>query len=281
MSDFFLSTALGYIFTHICKCLTVRTSGSVASSTTGSGSGGVNTPESVSSGEPLSLLFLVQAIATTAKLSSMPEEYRKGFADSFAFFNLQISAPWVEAGVDETDDNESLTSAATHILEGNLFWAFISLSSLTIVHFFALKVASRFEVKATPVMELPHLEMKVALALVMGFMDSSFGVLVDSRTNAGWKFLASTVILACLLFAAWILREARDFKATQATWSNLGDNFLKVKTSQNDEVPLEMVSPFDRLQALVFASPKNKPVGAWNPCDETKPLKTQVFGFER
>ena len=46
----------------------------------------------VNSRDPLSLLFLAQFIAVTAKLSTMSKSYQ-AFAKSFAVFNLQITAP--------------------------------------------------------------------------------------------------------------------------------------------------------------------------------------------
>ena len=41
-------------------------------------------------GDPLSLVFLVQAAAVTGKLTGMPDTYVDGFAGSFGMFNLQV-----------------------------------------------------------------------------------------------------------------------------------------------------------------------------------------------
>jgi len=208
-------------------------SGSVASSTAGSSSGSLNAGQpnsatnSVSSGEALSLLFLVQAIATTAKLSSMPDAYTQGFAGSFSFFNLQIPAPWSQTGA--AGDDDDLVQSSTDILAGNLFWAIVSLCSLATLHFVALKVASHYST-VPPIMELPHLEIKVLLALTMGFLDSSLGVIVDSSANAGWKTLATLVILANLISAAWIIRMSLNFKHNEAFWVNEGEHIHKVKS---------------------------------------------------
>jgi len=210
----------------------------------------------------------------------MPDEYTKGFAGSFAFFNLQISAPWSKTA---TGDEDEQIETPVDIFEGNIFWATVSLSSLLILHFIALKVASRYTT-VPPIMELPHLEIKVLLALVMGLLDSSLGVLVNSSASVGWKMLATFVIMSNLVFASWIISESMDFKYSQAIWINEGENVHKVKSRNPpyELVPIEFLSSsFDRARTLLLASMKDMPVGGWVRRDINTPWKPQVFGFER
>lgn len=50
----------------------------------------IGTSSSTISGDPLSLILLVQGIAITSKLSSLPDSYGDSFASSFSMFNLQV-----------------------------------------------------------------------------------------------------------------------------------------------------------------------------------------------
>ena len=58
---------------------------STGASTGGSGGSGSSSP----GGDPLTLIFLVQAIAITRNIATMPATYRDDFAGAFSMFNLQ------------------------------------------------------------------------------------------------------------------------------------------------------------------------------------------------
>ena len=75
--------------------------GGSAGASGGGGGGGPSGQESGNTGgDPLSLVFLVQASAVTGKLSSMPDTYVDGFAGSFGMFNMQMSPPrWAKSTV--------------------------------------------------------------------------------------------------------------------------------------------------------------------------------------
>jgi hypothetical protein len=64
--------------------------GAVGSSVGGGAGGGGG---GGGAGDPLSLIFLVQGVAVTAKISSMPAMYRDGFASGFSSFNLAMAPP--------------------------------------------------------------------------------------------------------------------------------------------------------------------------------------------
>lgn len=68
------------------------TGASVSTSTTTSATTSTSTSTGSSNlgGDPLSLILLVQGVAVTSKLSSMPDSYGDSFADSFSMFNLQV-----------------------------------------------------------------------------------------------------------------------------------------------------------------------------------------------
>ena len=77
-------------------------------------------------GDPLSLIFLVQGMAITGRLSGMPSSYTVDFAGSFSMFTLQLAPPaWAKEAMrmkwagplfyDET--------AATEIMRGHFLYS--------------------------------------------------------------------------------------------------------------------------------------------------------------
>lgn len=137
------------------------------------GSGGGGGPSGQESGnaggDPLSLLFLVQASAITGKLSDMPDTYVDGFAGSFSMFNLQLSPPrWAKSTVNGRrlmdweekissvkpkigpEDNKRFFSAyafgddktrATEALRFHLFYAVPIFIGTVIFHFLFVQVS--------------------------------------------------------------------------------------------------------------------------------------------
>ena len=62
---------------------------SVGASTGASTGGSAGSGSSAPGGDPLTLIFLVQAIAITRNIATMPATYRDDFAGAFSMFNLQ------------------------------------------------------------------------------------------------------------------------------------------------------------------------------------------------
>jgi hypothetical protein len=64
--------------------------GPSSNSASSSSSSSTNSGTNNAGGDPMALILLVQGIAITAKLSSLPDSYAADFAESFSMFNLQV-----------------------------------------------------------------------------------------------------------------------------------------------------------------------------------------------
>ena len=66
-------------------------------------------------------------------------------------------------------------------------------------------------------MKFPQAQIKVVLAIAIGCLDSSLGVLADSEASPGWKMIAALELLLFALFVKWFLDRGREFKE-QMEW---------------------------------------------------------------
>ena len=196
----------------------------------GGGSGGSSSGSSNAASDPMTLIFLVQAVAVTSKLSAMPSSY-SDFAGGFSIFLLQVPLPWV--GSDD-DDRRRLGAngddgffgndgtEATEVMQGHLFWAALVIIGMTILHGVALAVLNWMATAVPGSMQFPHAEVKVLLAISMGAMDCSFAVLASASTAPGWKLVAATEVVATMTFVGWFITKERDF-VTRVRWVPLSN----------------------------------------------------------
>jgi hypothetical protein len=98
------------------------------------------------------------------------------------------------------------------VLQGNLFWSTLGFAIVCSGHWLALRAAASVGLEAPGLLQLPHLEIKVLMVLVMGFLDSSLGVLADPSANGVWKAVAVLAIAPCLALAAWFMNESHTWK---------------------------------------------------------------------
>jgi hypothetical protein len=168
----------------------------------------------------------------TGRLSSMPSSYTDGFAGSFGMFNLQTSPPWWAKGAmnmewDKDDDGNGTAddnsegrrlgvfyddSEATQKMRGHLFnTCFVVLFTL-LLHGFGLLVARHKGWAVPGMLTFPQVEIKVALALAVGILDTCLFVLVSSESVAFWKVVAALELAAILSFIAWFSAKGMEFQ---------------------------------------------------------------------
>lgn len=175
-----------------------------------SSGGGAN---SNPSGDPLSLIFLVQAVSVTEKLSCMHEAY-SSMIGPFSVFNLQIAppgplrefwqldkwAPWWFS-----DDTE-----ASKIFSGHLFWSLLGWITTFLTHqiqLFVLRHILHFPVPGF--LQFPQVEIVALLVMSMGILNTSAAVLFMKSSAWGWKILAIVEIGCVILFLKWFLRQQK------------------------------------------------------------------------
>ena len=127
----------------------------------------------------MSLIFLVQGVAITSKLSSMPSTYSEGFAGGFAMFNLQGMQPpkWARAAMnwekgsavpnwlfDDSDVGRNLK---------NHFFYLVSAFGITVLaHLLGLGVCEcrGMADKVPGFLKFPQVEIKAFMVLNMGLV---------------------------------------------------------------------------------------------------------------
>jgi hypothetical protein len=169
----------------------------------------------------------------TGRLSSMPDSYTDGFAGSFGMFNLQTSPPsWAKSVMkmewDRDDDGNSTASdgdaegrrlgafyddsEATQTMRGHLFnTCFVVLFTL-LLHGAGLLVARHKGWTVPGMLTFPQVEIKVALALATGVLDTSLFVLMSPESAAFWKVIAALEVALALAFIAWFLAKGLEFQ---------------------------------------------------------------------
>ena len=204
--------------------------GSSASSSSSGGGGGDSGPPA----DPLALLFLVQALAMTSKLSCMTEAYAN-FAGGFSMFNLVMSPPgplknfWaLEAWFPWWFHDDT---HASHTFSGHLFWCASSFAATVCVHLFQLGLLRCLDFPVPGFLAWPQMEIVGVLVLSMGILDVSFGVLATLNTAWGWKILATIEIILVLLFIRWFVNRGKDFMRRTKWVPNL--NVAQMKMFQN------------------------------------------------
>ena len=193
------------------------TAGSAGAGTGGAGGGGAGGSSGSGSaqGDPLTLIFLVQAVAATSKIASMPASYAEGFAGNFAMFNLEINPPgWARSiasfewlGPVFIDDSE-----AAQKLKGNFFYLFWGFVHTSFIHLLVLKICRTFKFAVPGVFQFPHVEIKAIMVCALGAMNCAFEVIAAKDTSAAWRTIATMEIAACLCFVAWLRAKGRAFK---------------------------------------------------------------------
>ena len=215
--------------------LSSSASASSASSASGgaasSGSSTSSTSSAVS--DPLCLLFVVQSVAVSSKLSFMPESY-VNFASSFSMFNLQFPLPSVATstkGSSRRLKNENLTSSGRNLLRGDgteatellrrqMFWAGLVFAVVVSIHGLVVCAVGAAGRVLPPAFHFPHVEIKMLLAMSMGAVDCSCGVLAAPATATFWKYVAGFEIMLSLCFVWWFVRRSKEFEKL-ATWAPL------------------------------------------------------------
>lgn len=194
----------------------------------GGGSGGSSSSQG--GGDPLALVFVVQGVAVTGGLSSMPDTYSDRFCQSFTPFTLQMGVP--RSASDEALDDEAAgtdrrflaasssggDTASVRKLQGNLFWSAIVLSGVALLHGVVVLLATHvLSYRVPDSFQPPHLEVKLVLLLAMGALDSSLACIADANAAPLWRFVAVVLVVSCLAFALWFWACSQSFLA-QAEW---------------------------------------------------------------
>jgi len=81
--------------------------------------------------------------------------------------------------------------------------------------------------------KFPQLEIKLFLILCTGMFDVAFGVLTNSRTRWGWKYIAAGYIFTALSFIAWFVGHGRTFRKN-TTWHPLANLLTTRKVDRSD-----------------------------------------------
>ena len=149
--------------------------GAAAGGTGGSSVSGSSNP----GGDPLSMILLVQGIAITRSIATMPDSYTDAFADQFAMFNLQMTPPaWARdwlLGLSESAPTWLFgPSAASTLFANHFFYAISTILGIVVAHaasLAALKVAGKLrgsEMKPPSFGEFPQVEIKGECGVVIG-----------------------------------------------------------------------------------------------------------------
>lgn len=223
-------------------CVCASSVGSSVGASTGAGSS-ASAGSSGMGGDPLSLIFLVQTIAITAKIGGLPDSYSKGFASGFAMFNLQMAPPkWAKnamrfgAAKVASSGGRRLASFvndgtdATEVMRGHFFWSF-SLGIIVVgLHVLFLEIAKRklkgenSEKNLPAMFEFPKLEIKVGMVVSMGAIDASLGVFSEPNSAGLWKLIAGLELACALGFVAWFMKKGKQFQET-VEWKPLASAY--------------------------------------------------------
>lgn len=169
--------------------------------------------------DPLSLLFAVQFLHVTSRLTALPHTYSRDLAGKFAWANLQLPAPVaVRRLVASWDDGCGFprTQNSTHIpwasepkclfadgaaddvteedkevllLAGNVFYVLAGLGSVVALHAGVLLLLRlRWASIRTPAWgRYPLAEIVLVLAVANGAVDAATAVLCGKLAAPGWR----------------------------------------------------------------------------------------------
>ena len=182
---------------------------------------------SSSVGDPLALIFSVQSIAVMSKVGSLPASYTS-FAEVLNIFIFKLAPPravreWLRPKKKAPEEGARRLGAsyrrpfaddsdASGRFCGNLFWSLLTLVGTVTAHLAYLGVARMCSWEVPGILQLPHGEIKVLLALSMGVLDASIEVLWAPDAAWGWKAVAAMELCATMLFITWFFQKGRQFR---------------------------------------------------------------------
>jgi len=156
----------------------------------------------------------VQSLHIQKNLAGQSDGYAD-FAAGFSIFNLQVAPPrafqdfwkswWTwEHFKDDEAESEVLRDQLFYLL-----WGFLVLVVAHQLTLWALQVA-KFPIPGF--LKFPQVEIVGFMAVCMGFLDSSAGVLSNVKTAWGWKALAVVELSTVAAFLMFMLGNALEFR---------------------------------------------------------------------
>ena len=171
---------------------------------------------STNQGDPLSLIFLVQGVAITRRLKSLPPTYAGGFAGGFAMFNLQMSPPkWAKPFMEFERWMPGFDkSTVGDALKNHLFWLLVTFGSTLVIHLTVLHFWEKMKWTIPKFMKYPQVEIKAFMVMNMGMLDIGSDVLVDTSAAIGWRVIGFLECSCAVIFVYWFWSKGRDFQDT-------------------------------------------------------------------
>jgi len=173
--------------------------------------------------DPLTLVFLMQGIAITARISQLPKSYREGFASKFEIFNMKnVNSPaWARDFMNWKELPFFNDSATGERLKDHFFYLVFIFVATVIVHRTFIALNDHFQIMKTvgfdeenrvpKPFKFPNVEISEFMALNMGMLDLGSDVIVDKSSSVGWKVLAAFELGLSLYLIFWFYKKAQSF----------------------------------------------------------------------
>ena len=140
-----------------------------------------------------------------------------------------ISASSTSDGVIEIlsleEQDEQWESKASRAMREHSFWVLLAITITVLFHLLCLRIAPLCGYPRNQIQggyQFPHIEIKVFLAMSLGMLDTSIGVLCARNAAMGWKVLAAFQILLVIIFISWLFKLSRGF-VKKASWKPLAN----------------------------------------------------------
>jgi hypothetical protein len=138
-----------------------------------------------------------------------------------AFKELMLFA-WISDKAASWFDDDSV---ATKAMRGHLFWASLAFGGTLGVHLLGLGLVWCCGLRGDRIpgiLRLPQIEIKLALALAMGTLDSAIAVLCTRKASIGWHAVAAAEVFFLFVFVGWFWRQSVLF-TRNAQWTPLAN----------------------------------------------------------
>jgi len=129
-----------------------------------------------------------------------------------------VSVPSTSDGIVEIltlkQESEQWDTKASIAMRMHIFWVCFAMSFTFVVHLAFLGVAHLFGYSTMQIQggyRFPHIEIKVFLAMSIGMLDISIGVLCARNSAMGWKVVALTQIVLIGVFVSWLFKLSYAF----------------------------------------------------------------------
>lgn len=208
------------------------------------GGGGGGSSGSASGGDPFSLIFLAQGIATTKSIATMPATYTDDFAGQFAIFNMQMKPPkWARSVVDWQLKGVFDTSEASMQWRNHFFYLVSIFFGTVAVHLLYIKISQHYSLFIPEVLEFPRVECAALIALYTGMIDSGVGLIAKEAPAAGYRVLALIEIMAGIAMVYFFYMRGVQFKKHHiwVPYANIRRIFKGKSTTNIDELQLTKI----------------------------------------